>query len=92
MEQLILFRPFDPTEVTPRLVRKAIRQYLLWLASTSILGSEDVTLRDRLCIMWISFRDLRYRYELSRSLLSLRNEWGKALVAGVVAFVIGHYT
>ena len=91
--ELILFRAFDPTEVTVSVIHKALKNYLLLLQSSSILGCEDaLTIREKLSIFWIHFRDMRNKYALYVSLLSLRNEWGKALVAAAFAFLIGYIT
>lgn len=90
-KELLLFSPIDPVEITPRLVRKVIRRYLLVLQDSSTFGSEDaLTFLERVMVSWLYFRELRSRNEFYRSMLGLRNEWGKAIVAGVVAFVIGY--
>ncbi|MBW8364824.1 MAG: hypothetical protein K0M39_09740 [Rhizobium sp.] len=91
--ELILFHAFDPTEVTVSVIQKALKNYLLILQSSSILGCEDaLTIREKLSVFWIYFRDMRNKYALYVSLLSLRNEWGKALVAAAFAFLIGYIT
>lgn len=91
--EIILLRPYEPTEVTVKVIRKALKQYLVLLQSSSILGNNNaLTLTERLLVMWIRFRDLRNRYVLYRSLLSLSNEWGKAIIAGAIALIIGYIT
>jgi hypothetical protein len=90
-KELFLLRPYEPTNVTVKVIRKALRQYLLILQESSILGLENaITHKERVLVWWIRFRDLRSRYEFYTSLLSLRNEWGKALIAGVIAFLVGY--
>lgn len=90
-KELFLLRPYEPPDVTVKVIRKALRQYLLILQESSILGVENaITYRERVLIWWIEFRDLRRRYEFYTSLMSLRNEWGKALIAGVIAFLVGY--
>ena len=92
-EELILQGPLEPTEVTVGVVQKALGHYLLILQSSSILGADDaLTFRERIHVLWIRFRDMRTRYKLYVSLLTLNNEWGKAVVAGVVAFLVGYIT
>lgn len=90
-KELFLLRPYDPADVTAKVIQKALRRYLLILQVSSILGIEDaITYNERMLIWWIRFRDLRSRYEFYTSLLSLRNEWGKAIIAGVIAFLVGY--
>jgi len=90
-ESQILFQGYEPTDVTVDVVRRALRRYLILLQSSSVVGGANaLTYQERFLVLWIAFRDLRNRYELYRSLLTLRNEWGKAVVAGVVAFLIGY--
>lgn len=90
---LILLGPLDPADVTVRLIRKALRRYLLVLQSSSIIGSEDaLTLRERLIVLWIHFRELRNRYDLYRSLLSMRNEWAKLLITLAFGLFVGYVT
>jgi hypothetical protein len=92
-KELILFRPFDPVEITPRLVQKVLKRYLLVLQDSSALGCEDaLTFAERITVIWLHFRELRNRHEFYRSMLALRSEWGKALVAGAVAFIVGYVT
>lgn len=92
-DELILLGPLEPTKVTVSVVQKALKHYLLILQSSSILGTEDaLTFRERIHVLWIRFRDMRSRYKLYVSLLTLNNEWGKAVVAGVVAFLVGYVT
>ncbi len=88
-KELFLLGPLDPTEVTSNVVQRALYRYLLVLQSSSLVGSENsLSFAGRVRVRWIYFRDLRRRYELYRSLLALRNEWGKALVAGLIAVVV----
>jgi hypothetical protein len=54
------------------------------------LPSQIYSTDEGILVWWIRFRDLRSRYEFYTSLLSLRNEWGKALIAGVIAFLVGY--
>jgi len=88
---LILLGPLDPTDVTVRVIRKALRHYLLILQGSSTIGSEDaLTFRERLIVILIYFRELRNRHDLYRSLLSMKNEWAKLLVPVVIALIIGY--
>lgn len=90
---LILLGPLDPTDVTVRVIRKALRLYLLILQSSSLLGNTDaLTIRERAVIVWIRLKDLRNRYDFYRSLLSMNNEWAKPLFAGAIAFAIVYVT
>jgi hypothetical protein len=90
-KELFLLRPYDPADVTAMVVQKALRRYLLILQESSSLGAENaITYSERVLIWWIKFRDLRSRYDFYTSLLSLRNEWGKAIFAGVIAFLVGY--
>jgi hypothetical protein len=90
---LIIYRSFDPTEVTVQVIRRALKRYLLILQDSSMIGTEDaLSFNERLAVIWLNFRELRSRHELYRSLLSLRNEWFKAIVAGIFAFVVGYIT
>jgi hypothetical protein len=92
-KELILLRPYDPAEISPRLVRKVLKRYLLVLQDTSIIGTEDaLTFFERITVIWMHISELRARHAFYRSLLALRNEWGKALVAGAVAFAVGYVT
>lgn len=88
---LILLGPLEPTDVTVRVIRKALRRYLLILQSSSIIGTEDaLTYRERLIAILIYFRELRSRRDLYRSFLSMKNEWAKLLVPVVIALIIGY--
>lgn len=92
-KELMLLRSFDPAEVTPKLIRKVIKRYLLVLQDSSAIGSEDaLTFSEQIVVIWLHMWELRTRHDFYRSMLALRNEWGKALVAGVVAFVVGYVT
>jgi hypothetical protein len=95
--EVFIVGPLDPADVTRKIVQKAIARYLLILQSSSLIGSEDaLRFLERWRVRWMYFRDPRRRYELYDSLLALRNEWGKALVAGLVAliatFIAGYVT
>jgi hypothetical protein len=91
--ELIIAGPLDPTEVTVSRIRKALRHYLLVLQDSSIIGAEDaLTRQEKLVVLWLYFRELRNRHDLYRSLLSMKNEWAKLLVAAVLAFLAGYIT
>lgn len=90
---LILVGPLDPTDVTVQVVQKALHRYLLVLQSSSIIGGKGaLTPFERLTVLWIHFRELRNRYDLYRSLLLMRSEWAKLLVAGVIGFAVASVT
>jgi len=90
---LILLGPLDPADVTVHVIRKALRRFLLVLQNSSTIGAADaLTVRERVWVVWFYFRDMRSRYDLYRSLLSMKNEWGKLLVTGVITFLIGYVT
>lgn len=92
-KELIFLRPLDPSKVTPCLIRKVIKRYLLVLQASSTIGTEDaLTFSERIAVRWLHIWELRARYDSYRSMLALRNEWGKALVAIVGAFVVGYVT
>ena len=91
--ELIIAGPLDPTNVTASVIRKALRHYLLVLQGSSLIGIEDaLTRQERLIIIWLYFRELRSRHDVYRSLLSMKNEWAKLLVAGALAFLAGYIT
>lgn len=90
--ELLILASVEPTKVTPQLIRWAIRRYLLLLQDSSVLGSADaLTRREHLMVWWLYFRELRGRHELYRSMLSLKNEWGKIIVAALLAFAVGYF-
>ena len=90
--ELLIYGPLDPNAVTSRVVQKVISRYLLVLQDSSTFGNEDaLTIFERLAVMWLYFRELRNRHEFYRSMLGLRNEWGKAVIAGLIAYAVGYY-
>lgn len=92
-KELIIAGPLDPTAVTAPLIRQVLRHYLLVLQDSSIIGAEDaLTRREKFVVLWLCFRELRNRHDLYRSLLSMKNEWAKIVVASAFAFLAGYIT
>lgn len=92
-EQIILFGRLDPTDVTDAIIEKAIRRYVLYIRSTSVYGLyNSLSLIERLTLIHMRLSDIRYQYKLSRSLISMQNEWAKILVAVALAWAIGYFT
>ncbi|WP_269633158.1 hypothetical protein [Pelomonas sp. BJYL3] len=86
--EFIIGGPFDPTDVTHRLVEKMIRRHLVVVRMTSLFGGRhSLSIGERFTYQLVVLGELRKRYLLLRSLASLTNEWGKALVAAVLAVV-----
>nr|WP_315493950.1 hypothetical protein [uncultured Rhodoferax sp.] len=89
-EQIILYVSLDPTEVTAGLISKVFRRYLLYVRSTSIFGIHDsLSLGEMATLVLMKIGDIRYQYELSRSLMRMKNEWAKIVVAAVLAWAFG---
>ena len=90
-KELLLFRPLDPAEITPRLLEKVMRLHLLLLQDSSLIGSQDaLAFSERIEVWWLYFfRELRNRHEFYRSGLSLRNEWVKTLVTLALGYFFG---
>lgn len=85
----IIAGPLDPTEVALPLIRKVIRRHLIVVRMSSAFGgSGSLTFGERCTFWWIVFIELRKRHNLYRSLISLTNEWGKAIVAAVLATIL----
>lgn len=85
----IIAGPLDPAEVRQPLIRKMIRRHLIVVRMGSFFGgSGSLTLGERCMFWWIVLIELRKRYNLYRSLITLTNEWGKAIVAAVLATVL----
>lgn len=92
-EQIILFPRLDPVDVTEAVIERVICRYLLYIRSTSIYGVHDsLSLRERLILICMKLSDIRYQYKLSRSLISMQNEWAKIFAAGVLAGIVGYFT
>lgn len=92
-EQIILHERLDPTDVTNKLLEKAIKRYLLYMRSTSLYGCHDtLSLVEKAIIISMKIGDIRYRYKLSRSLLGMQNEWAKIILAAIAALAIGYLT
>lgn len=90
-KEIMLLRSFDPTEVTWSVLNKVIKRYLLCVRSSSVYGmSGDFTWRERALLVWIRVQDIRFRYRIAKSLMSLQNEWGKAIVTGLAALLVGY--
>lgn len=92
-EDCITFKyNLDPTDLTPKLIEKAMRRFLIYLRYSSVVGLHDDTpLRERLLIAWMIFWDARNRYALSRSLMDMSNEWAKIITASLLALAVGLY-
>lgn len=92
-KEILLTGLLDPASVTPALIRKVLKKYLLILRSTSILGMEDtISGFERIRIWLIYFADLRERNRILRSILGMSNEWAKVLSAIAGAFLVGYFT
>jgi hypothetical protein len=90
-EQIILYERLDPTDVTNKLLEKSIRRYLLYIRSTSLCGHYDaLSMSEKLTIVLMKIGDIRYRYMLSRSLLSMKNEWAKIIFVTIIGWAIGY--
>lgn len=85
----IIGGPFEPTDVTRRVVQKMIRRHLIVVRTSSIFGGpRSLTFRERLAYQFIVLVELRKRYRLIRALMTLSNEWGKAFVAAALALLV----
>lgn len=92
-EQIILFHHLDPTAVTEGILEKVLLRYLLYMRSTSVIGIHDtLSIREYLTLIGMKIGDVRYQYRLSHALLSMQNEWGKLLVAGLVGWLVAYVT
>lgn len=87
--ELILMGPLDPNDVTPGVVRKATRRYLVLLKATSSIGGDSLGCSDWLLYQWTYTFELRAKYDLVRSAVGLKNEWLKASVTAVIAILAG---
>lgn len=88
-ESLIIGGPIEPTKVSAKLIQKMVRRHLIVLRKSSFYGGNgSLSWWERWVYRGIIFRELRNRYTLYRSLISLTNEWGKAIVAAVIATVL----
>ncbi|MFT7776515.1 hypothetical protein [Roseateles sp.] len=91
--EYFLSGPLDPTEITRPLIRKMIQKHLIVLRMSSMFGGPgSLTRLERCTFWWIVLGDIRKRHAFYRSLATLSNEWGKAVVAAVFAAVVGFVT
>lgn len=86
---IILLRGLDPAEVTTATIHKALRRYLLIIQGSSLIGVENsLSPKERVLLLWIRLTELRHRYEMVRSLLALKNEWGKIIATFAIPALI----
>lgn len=85
---LIIMGPLDPCDVTERRVRKVIKRYVLLLKATSNVGSGSLSFMEWIIYQWMYTFELGSRNQLVRDMLSLRNEWVKAIFAAVASALI----
>ena len=91
-EQIILYERLDPTDVTSKILERAIQLYLLYMRSTSLYGRDTLSMSDKVIIIFMKIGDVRYRYKLARSLLGMQNEWAKIIITAIAALAIGYST
>ncbi|SDN72097.1 hypothetical protein [Polaromonas sp. JS666] len=92
-EQIFLFHRLDPTDVTDGVLERVLLRYLLYMRSTSVIGIHDtLNVREYLTLLRMKVGDVRYQYRLSRALLSMQNEWGKLLLAGLIGWLVAYVT
>ena len=92
-EQLLLIHRLDPTDVTDRVLNRVILKYLLYMRSTSVLGMNDtLSTREWFALIWMKIGDVRYMHNLSRTVISMKNEWAKLLLAGVIGGLTTYFT
>jgi hypothetical protein len=92
-EHLFLFHRLDPTDVTDRVLEEVILKYLLYMRSTSLLGIHDtLSMREWFALIGMKIADVRYVHKLSRTLISMQNEWAKLILAGVFGWLVAYAT
>lgn len=91
--EYFLSGPLDPIEVTPLLIGKMIGRHLIVLRMSSMFGGPaSLTRLERCRFWWIVFGDIRKRHAFYRSMATLTNEWGKAIVAAAFAVIVAFAT
>lgn len=92
-KELFLYSQLDPTEVTDALIDKVIRTYLIYLRNTSLFGMHHtLSTKERIMMIYIKMADIRYKYKISRSLLSMNNEWAKLIMPILLGLIVGYFT
>jgi hypothetical protein len=89
-KEIILFRPKDPTDVTDKLIKKAICDYLLILQHSTYFGSStSMTSFEKFQIFWIYIRDIRTTHSTIRSIIYLKNSWAQAFIGALFGLIFG---
>ncbi len=89
-KSIFLYHSLHPDEITSYLIRKCIKNFLMYSRLTSVQGLEcKPTIYESSKITWFAVKDIRYKSEVIKSLLNMSNEWGKIIVPIVLGYVIG---
>ncbi|WP_395008307.1 hypothetical protein [Undibacterium sp.] len=89
-KEFIIYFNLDPNEVTPQLVRKVIKKYLLLIRVTSLFCMHDSSSwSDRFHYFLIRVLDVRAKVNFQRDILTLKSEWVKKIVVPIVFGLLG---
>lgn len=89
-KDIILYHALHPDDITTRIIKKCIKNFLMYARLTSVQGLEcKPSLYESSKITWFSIKDIRFKSKLIRSILNMSNEWSKVLVPIMLVYIIG---
>lgn len=91
-DNIILYHNLSPDDVTGKLVKGCISNYLLYVRSSSVYGGYSSSFLDFIRINMMIAVDIRNRKNLYRTAYSMLAEWSKIIGAGIVGYVVAVLT
>lgn len=89
--EVLISPPLDPRKIDTKYLNNILKRYLLLIRFTSLYGNQTLTLFERLKISLIFIMDIRHKYDLVRSIISMKNEWAKLVVAALLGSIFTYY-
>ncbi|ODZ29879.1 hypothetical protein BBN02_23010 [Vibrio parahaemolyticus] len=88
-KNIILYHSLHPDDITSALIKKCIKNFLMYARLTSVLGLEcKPSIYESSKITWFAIKDIRFKSELFKSILNMSNEWGKIIVPIMLGYII----
>lgn len=92
-KQIFLAGPLHPNDVSPRLLRRMVRRYLLILRRSTVFGgTQALTWPEHARYWWIRLMDVRTKYRLGFEILTLKNSWANVLAGAIAGWVAGYFS
>jgi hypothetical protein len=91
-ENTILFYSLDPNQINTNKIHKALRRFMLILRTSSVYGElNTLSYSERALLLWMSMQDIRNKVRLQKSLITLNNQWGKAIVPAILGAALTYF-